>query len=72
MIDWIKSWFGKGRVRVEWEGFDRSGLKRSGNARAPYVGVWDEEAMKDYISQKLSYQHGIMVTSIKIVAHIEE
>ena len=72
MIDWIKSWFGKGRVRVEWEGVDRSGRIVTGDAKAPYVGRWDESAMTKYIKDNLMFQHGIVVTKIEIVSHIEE
>ena len=72
MIDWIKSLFGRGRVRVQWKGFDTSGTILTGNAKAPYVGKWDESAMIDYIKQQLFYQHGVTVTRIEIVAHIKE
>jgi hypothetical protein len=72
MIDWIKSWFGQGRVRVEWTGFDDAGRILTGNAKAPYVGRWDEAAMISYIKQQLLYQHGVTVTRIQIIAHIEE
>jgi hypothetical protein len=71
MIDWIKSWFGKGRVRAEWTGIDRSGKLVSGDAKAPYVGTWDEDAMIKYIKDELMYQHGVTVTKIQIVAHVE-
>ena len=72
MIDWIKSFFGQGRVRAEWTGFDPTGKKVTGDAKAPYVGMWDETAMIDYIKQQLLYKHGIKVTDIKIITHIEE
>lgn len=72
MIDWIKSWFGRGRVRAEWEGIDRLGHARSGDAKVPYVGVYDESALKDHIAQNLLYQHGITVTKMQVIAHIEE
>lgn len=72
MINWIKSLFGRGRVRVEWTGLNQSGKSVSGNAKAPYVGTWDEDAMIRYVKQQLLYQHGVVTTQIQIVAHIED
>lgn len=72
MIDWIKSWFGKGKVRVEFKGIDRTGKIVTGDAKAPYVGHWNEDAMLKYVANELLYQHGVVVTQSKIVAHIEE
>lgn len=72
MINWIKSWFGKGRIRAEWEGIDCSGQFKAGDAKVPYVGSYDESALKDHIAQNLLYQHGITVTKIQVIAHVEE
>lgn len=72
MLDWIKSLFGRGKVRVTWSGFDTRGQIITGNAKAPYIGKWDESAMTSYIKQQLLYQHGVTVTQIQIISHIEE
>jgi len=71
MINWIRSWFGKGKVHVIWEGVDRSGKSVSGDAKAPYVGVWNETAMIKHIKDELMYQHDVTVTNIQILAHVE-
>ena len=71
MFDRIRSWFGRGRVKVEWEGVDDSGV-RNGTAKLPYTGVYNEEALFDHIKNELRYQHDIVVTDIRVVAHIED
>ena len=72
MLDKIKSWFGKGRIRAEWEGIDRSGKHFAGDAKVPYIGSYDESELMKHIKNELMYQHGIIVTKIKLVAHIED
>lgn len=72
MIDWIKSFFGKGRVRVEFEGIDRNGKIVSGDAKVPYVGKWDEDAMMKFVKDKLMYEKGVVVTKMELVAHVPE
>ena len=71
MFDWIKSLFGRGKVRAEWEGIDKYGNVKSGDAKAPYIGSYDETAMKDFISRQLLFEYGITATKIDIIAHIE-
>lgn len=72
MIDWIKSWFGRGRVEAQWVGIDRDGDIRSGDARAPYVGKWNESAMHKHMAKQLDEKFGIKVTKITIVRHTED
>ena len=72
LIDWIKSLFGRGKVHFEFTGVDRDGTLVQGDARAPYVGSWDEDAMLKYIKDELWYQHGVVVTEAKLVAHIQD
>ena len=72
MIDWIKGWFGKGRVRAEFEGIDRTGKIVTGDAKVPYVGKWDEDAMMKFIKDRLMYEKGVAVTKLELVAHIED
>lgn len=69
MINWIKSWFGKGKVITEWEGIDRSGKFVSGDAKVPYVGKWDETVMLDHIKDQIMDRHGVRVTNIQVIAH---
>lgn len=72
MFDWIKSWFGKGKVRIEFRGLDKNGKAVSGDAKIPYVGKFDELDALDEFKEQIMYKHGILVTSCNIVAHIKE
>ena len=72
MIDWIKSWFGRGRVKAEWIGIDNEGWVRTSEAQAPYVGKYDDSAMKKYITDQLDFKFGIKAPKITIVRHTEE
>lgn len=72
MIDWIKSWFGKGRVRAKFEGIDKHGNTVTGDAKAPYVGAWDENAMLKYMQNEIMLKYGVTVTKIQLVAHVED
>lgn len=71
MIDTIKSWFGKGKIRAEWEGIGRNGKIVSGDAKVPYIGSYDESELIKHIKNELMYQHGVVVTKIEVVAHVE-
>lgn len=72
MIDWIKSWFGKGKIRAEWQGYDRSGKLVGGDAKVPYVGSYNESELMKHIKNELMYQHGVRVTRIELVSHVVE
>jgi hypothetical protein len=72
MLDWIKSWFGKGRVRLEFQGIDRTGNIVTGDGRVPYVGRYTEQDVIAYFKRELMYKHGVSATQVTIVQHIEE
>jgi hypothetical protein len=72
MIDWIKSLFGKGKIRVEFKGLDRNGKTVSGDGKMPYIGRFTEEDAIADIKRKILYEHGVIVTDIKIVAHLKD
>lgn len=72
MLDWIKSLFGKGRIRVEFKGIDRNGKLVSGDGKMPYVGKWDEDAAIAEFKEQLMYKHGVAATEVNIVAHVQE
>ena len=72
MIDWIRSWFGKGKIRTEWKGIDQWGNIRSGDAKCPYVGSYNESVLLKKIKQEMFYQHGVTITEIHVVAHIQD
>lgn len=72
MFDWIKSWFGKGKLRIEFRGLDKNGKAVSGDAKMPYVGKFDELDAIDEFKEQIMYSHGIYVTTCQIVAHIED
>jgi tetrahydromethanopterin S-methyltransferase subunit A len=72
MLDWIKSLFGKGKIRIEFEGIDRDGKMVSGDGKMPYIGRFTEEDAIAEFKRKILYEHGVSVTDVKIVAHIKD
>lgn len=72
MLDWIKSLFGKGKVRIEFKGLDKNGKAVSGTAKMPYVGKFDELDALEEFKEQIMYKHGILVLNCDIVAHIKE
>ena len=72
MLDWIKGLFGRGKVRLEFKGFDRQGKLVTGDAKMPYVGKYDEEDAIEEFKEQIMYKHGILVTSCIVVAHIKD
>ena len=72
MIDWIKGVFGRGRVRIEFEGVDRNGKRVAGDAKMPYVGSYDKESALSEFKNQIMYKDGIVITKATIIAHIEE
>lgn len=71
MFDWIRSWFGRGRVKVEWSGIGPKGIQ-SGTAKCPYTGVYNEESVLKHFRDEIRYQYDIVVTDIRVIAHVEE
>ena len=71
MLDWIRSFFGRGRVKVEWTGIGPKGIQ-SGTGKCPYTGVYDEAALLRHFRDEIRYHHDIVVTDIRVIAHIEE
>jgi hypothetical protein len=71
MIDWIKGLFGRGRIRIEFEGVDRNGKVVTGDAKMPYVGSYDKESALSEFKNQIMYKDGIVITKATIVAHIE-
>ena len=72
MIDWIKGLFGRGRIRIEFEGVDRNGKRVTGDAKMPYVGSYDKESALSEFKNQIMYKDGIVITKATIIAHIEE
>lgn len=72
MLDWIKSWFGKGKIRVEFKGINREGKIVSGDGKMPYIGKWDEAAAIEQFKEQAMYKYGVVITELNIVAHIED
>jgi hypothetical protein len=72
MLDWIKSWFGKGRVRIEFEGLDRTGKVVNGDGKVPYIGLYTEEEVIAVFKKELMYHYGIFATKVEIVQHIKD
>lgn len=72
MFDWIRSLFGKGKVRVEFKGIDRDGKLVTGDAKMPYTGKFTEEDAIAEFKEQIMYKHGIVVTSCYIAAHLQE
>lgn len=72
MLDWIRGLFGRGRVRIEFEGVDQTGKSITGNGKVPYTGLYTEEDVIAVFKKELMYHHGIVATRIEIVQHIED
>ena len=71
MFDFIRRWFGQGRVRVEFSYLEGTRI-RTGSAKVPYQGVWDEQDCLDYVRNELIIEHGIYPIKMQIVGHIED
>jgi hypothetical protein len=70
MFDFIRRWFGQGRVRIEFSYLEGTRI-RTGSAKVPYQGAWDEEQCLDYVRNELIIEHGIYPIKMKVVGHIE-
>ncbi len=70
MFDFIRRWFGQGRVRIEFSYLEGTSV-RTGSAKVPYQGVWDEKDCLDYVRNELIVKHGIYPVKMKVVGHIE-
>lgn len=66
MFDWIKKLFGEGKIRAEFELADG----RSGIAKVPYIGQYDENKMLAHIKNSMQVEYGSKVTSLKITEHV--
>jgi hypothetical protein len=71
MFGFIRRLFGQGRVRIEFSYLEGSSI-RTGSARVPYQGGWDEKACLDYVRNELIVEHGIYPFKIEVVGHIED
>lgn len=71
MLDWIKSLFGKGTVRVEFNGVDRDGKAQSGTAKIPYVGAYDEAEALEQFKQVMMVEHRISIRSARVIGHVK-
>jgi hypothetical protein len=71
MFDFIRRWFGQGRVRIEFSYLEGTSI-RTGSAKVPYEGLWDEKDCLDYVRNALIVEHGIYPIKMKVVGHIEE
>ncbi len=67
MINWFKSIFGKGTVRIEFVGVDRQGEEVTAIAKIPYVGVYDEIAAIRYLKEQLLMKEDLFVIKAKIL-----
>ncbi len=72
MLDWIRSLFGRGRVRIEFEGIDQTGNIVSGDGKVPYIGRYTEQDVIAYFKKELLYQHGVSATKVEIIQHIKD
>ncbi len=72
MLDWIRSLFGRGRVRVEFEGIDKTGKVVNGDGKVPYIGRYTEQDVVAYFKKELLYQHGVIATKVEVIQHIED
>ena len=63
MIDWIKSFFGKGYARIRFEANDG----QSGVVKFHYVGEWDNRLAKEEFVKAMKERHGIRVVRSEII-----
>jgi hypothetical protein len=71
MFDKIRSFFGKGKIKVEWEGVGPNGPE-AGSAKIPYTGIYDEGALIDHFKNMIRMDYDIVCTKVAVVAHVEE
>jgi len=71
MFDWLKRFFGEGKIRVEFKGIDRQGKMRNGTAKVPYIGMYNEDDVLIHIRRSLLVEHGIVVTKLKVVGRVQ-
>jgi hypothetical protein len=71
MFDKIRSFFGKGKIKVEWEGIGPKGLE-SGTAKIPYTGLYDENALIDHFKNTIRMDYDIVCTKVAVIAHVQE
>jgi hypothetical protein len=67
MINFIKSFFGSGKVRVE---FTDCATRERHVVRVPYVGAWDEQDCIDEVHRTLWLNYDIRATNIIVLGHI--
>ena len=68
MIDWIKSLFGEGKIRVEGEFTDGTSF----TAKVPYIGAistMNETELFDNVKQSILVEHGKQVKTIRLVGY---
>jgi hypothetical protein len=70
MFGFIRRLFGQGRVRIEFDYIEGNQL-RTGAAKVPYQGLWDEAQCLDYARNQLIV-HGIRPVNMKVVGHIQD
>ena len=71
MFGFIRRLFGQGRVRVEFTYLEGSKI-RTGSAKVPYEGEWDEEHCLNYVRNNLIIEHGIYPLKMQVVGHIQD
>lgn len=72
MLNFVKSLFGKGRLRIEFRGLNEKNETVKGIAKMPYVGVFDEDDALWEFRYRIKYEEGILITYCKIVAHLRD
>ena len=72
MLNFIKSLFGKGRLRIEFRGINEKNERVNGVAKMPYVGSFNEDDALFEFKRQILYSDGIVITNCKIVAHLRE
>ena len=68
MINWLKSLFGKGKVRVHF----LASNGQTGYAKIPYVGEYDEEELIRQFKKAALVEEGLKIVSVRVVARIVE
>lgn len=75
MFDWIKSLFGKGKIRFYFEGIDRNGVIRTGYISQKYIGninTLDVDVAIESVKTEIYHIYDITVTKIEFKGIIQE
>jgi hypothetical protein len=70
MFNFIRSLFGKGKVRIEFTYLAGNRIKQ-GSLTVPYVGEWDEDDCLSQVRDQLIVEHDIVPIKMTVIGRVE-